>query len=245
MRVWKICKHLLLELENYASLADEDLVEALLLASCFHDAGMAYDSGEKHGELGSEIFSKFIRENTGPEPLLYHEIKNAIALHDSKDRSLYWELQMGKPPSLIGLLSMADDLDALGRVGIYRYIEIYLKRRVPLERLGISILANVRKRYRNICESCTAFPQLSAAYLGDYLVIEDFFNLYNQQLMQVSDPANTMWGELGVVHHIRAFSLEGKIRPEDFSHQSSLATSGKFVISFFKKLHNELEEKKP
>ncbi len=244
MRVWKTCKHLLLELEKNDSVADAGLVEALLLASCFHDAGMAFDSGEKHGKLGSGIFSNFIQETTGPEPFLFDDIKDAIALHDSKDRSLYKDLQAGGPPGLLSLLSMADDLDALGRVGIYRYTEIYLKRGVPLEMLGINILANVRKRYKNICESSAAFPHLSAFYLTEFQVIEDFFNLYNQQLMLVSDPAYTIWGELGVIHHIRKFSIEGRIRPEDFSNQGSLSTSGDLVISFFKKLHYELEEKK-
>lgn len=245
MRVWKICKYLLLELETYDSVADEATVEALLLASCFHDAGMAYDTGERHGLLGSEIFARFIGENKLPEPILHREILEAIALHDSKDPALYRLMKPGNPPDLLGLLSMADDLDALGRVGIYRYLEIYLQRGIPLKLLGTTILANVRKRYNNICESTAAFPRLAALYLEDFRSVEAFFNRYNQQLTLGINPDKIRWGELGVVQHIRDFTHEERIRPEDFSQQGALSGSGKSVISFFKRLQNELEEKKP
>jgi len=129
----------------------------------------------------------------------------------------------------------------LGTVGIYRYSEIYLKRGLPPALLGIKVLANVRRRFKNMLESCTAFPTLMASYRENYLRIEQFFNRYNQLLLAVEEPDKFQWGELAVVNYIRVYSVEGKIRPEDFYSQPDIASSGDLVKTYFKKLHDELE----
>ncbi len=240
-RVWSLCKKLLLELESYDSLADQGLVEGLLLASWFHDTGMVDDPGEKHGVYGGEIFERFIKKHPMGDARLFKEVMKVIKNHDTKERSLYPELKPGKSPGMMAILSIADDLDALGTVGIYRYSEIYLKRGLPPGLLGIKVLANVRKRFKNILESCTAFPTLMASYLENYLSIEQFFNRYNQLLQAVEEPGKVQWGELGVVNYIRVYSVEGKIRPENFYSQPGIASSGSLVKTYFKKLQNELE----
>lgn len=229
-RVWEICKSLLLELEKFHSVADQDVIEALLLASWFHDSGMAIDPGEKHGSLGGEIFETFIGEQELKRPLLYTDILEAIVQHDSKERDLYGDLIAGESPGILGLLSAADDLDALGFVGIYRYSEIYLKRGTPADQLGILVLANVRKRFKNIRESFVQFPGLIDGYLEKYGQIEAFFNRYNQFLLL----------EQEIILCIRSFSLEYQIRPEDFFAQPDLADKGPGVLSYFKKLRDEL-----
>ena len=83
-RVWNICKSLLRKLESFSSVADEEKLEGLLLASWFHDTGMVYDSGELHGALGKEIFENFIRNSRVQKPVLYDDVLKVIALHDSK-----------------------------------------------------------------------------------------------------------------------------------------------------------------
>lgn len=239
-RVWEICKSLLREIEKYNVLPGEDLIEGLLLASWFHDAGMSIDPGEKHGSLGREIFEAFIAGTEEPEPPFYEDILEAIALHDSKDPLLYGQLKKGETPDILSLLSAADDLDALGCVGIYRYSEIYLTRGVSADQLGKLVLANVYKRFRNIRESFADFPGLMDDYLGKYLEIEAFFNRYNQALLLGPEVDPEQWGELGIISCIRDFSLEQKIRPEDISSQPGLEDMGNTLISYFKKLRNEL-----
>lgn len=243
-RVWILCKKLLLELENFSSIADENQVEGLLLASWFHDAGMVRDQGELHGACGRDFFERFMAESGMQKPDLYEEIMDIIAFHDSKEPSLYPEISPGKAPGMMGLLSMADDLDALGLVGIYRYSEIYLKRGLGAGELGVRVLANVKKRFNNILDSCSAFPGLLDDFLADYHLIEQFFNRYNQQLVCVPEAERIHWGELGVVNYIRNFSVEGKVRPEEFIHQSVLSASEGFAKSYFKRLHDELEFKR-
>lgn len=242
-RVWILCKKLLLELESFSSIADANQVEGLLLASWFHDAGMVRDQGELHGACGRDIFEGFMAESGMQKPDLYEEILDIITFHDSKERSLYPDIIPGKAPGMMGLLSMADDLDALGVVGIYRYIEIYLKRGLGAGKLGVKVLANVSKRFNNILDSCSACPGLLDDFLADYQMIEQFFNRYNQQVLCVPEAERINWGELGVVNYIRVFSVEGRVRPEAFIHQSALSASEGFAKSYFKRLHDELEFK--
>lgn len=239
-RVWQICKSLLHDLEDHHCQADFDTTKALLLAAWFHDAGMARDPGEKHGIIGKEIFEDFIKGIEGPKPPLYANILDAIANHDSKERQLYGHLKKGEAPGLLNILSVADDLDALGIIGIFRYSEIYLHRGITQEQLGIRILANVKRRFKHIQESFAEFPELIDAYHGKYSEIETFFNRYNQALLLGPEADVLPWGELGIISCIRDFSIEKKIRPEDFWAQPSLTNMGSTVKSYFKRLHKEL-----
>ena len=225
-------------------MANEDVLEGLLLASWFHDSGMVHDSGELHGALGKEVFEKFIADSRVPKPVLYDDVLKVIALHDSKEPSLYQDIAPGKAPGMMGILSIADDLDALGTVGIYRYSEIYLKRGIPAGELGTRILANVSRRYNNIRESCDAFPGLAESFLEDYRLIEDFFNRYNQLVVAVKEPGKLQWGELAIVNYINAFSVEAKVRPGDFLFQPGIGSSGARVKTYFKRLHDQQSEGK-
>lgn len=243
-RVWNISKKLLIELAGINSIAGQDIVEGLLLATWFHDTGMVQDTGERHGALGSKSFRNFIKNTHHPLPGNCEEILEVIASHDTKDPSLYPELGPGKPPGIMGILSLADDMDALGTIGIYRYIEIYLKRGIPLEMLGIKILSNLRRRFRNILKSCSSVPALTNTRLREYDIIEGFFNLYNQQLLLEREWEKENRGHLGIVNSIRRFSVESRIRPENFRDQPGVSNTGGMLLTYFNELYDELEKAK-
>jgi len=240
-RVWNICKELLIKLNRYDSVAEQDLVEGILLAAWFHDTGMAKESGIRHGALGREMFESFISSTIQREPLRYREALAAIEYHDTKDRSAYPDLNPGTPPGILGILSIADDLDALGNIGIYRYVEIYLKRGISIRELGTKILVNVQKRFRNIQESCAALPRLTDPYKESYHIVEEFFKLYKQQLMIENEAEMVSCGQLGIVNLIRRFSIESEIRPENFKNQPEISSGGEIVKKYFNTLYDELE----
>ena len=50
---------------------------------------------------------------------------------------------------LLNILSVADDLDAFGYTGIYRYSEIYLTRGISPKEIGNLIRENASRRYHN------------------------------------------------------------------------------------------------
>lgn len=240
-RVWNICKELLIRLERFDSVAEQNLLDGVLLAAWFHDTGMAIDSGVRHGALGREMFESFISNTDQEEPERYREVLDAIEYHDTKERSVYPDLKPGKPPGILGILSIADDLDALGNIGIYRYVEIYLKRGIPIRELGTKILANVQRRFENIQESCAALPQIMDPYQESYYKIEGFFELYKQQLVLEREAEMVSQGQLGIVNLIRLFSVESEIRPENFRNQQEIVCGGEIVKNYFNELHNELE----
>ncbi len=71
----------------------------------------------------------------------------------------------GDPPGLLSLLSCADDLDAFGNIGIYRYAEIYLMRGVEPEHLPRKVCENVKNRFDNI--------RSTFAFMGDFLKLQE------------------------------------------------------------------------
>lgn len=243
LRVWHICKNLLLEISGFNKKMDPDLVEGLMVAAWFHDLGMSLRTDMEHGILGREMCEKFFLDHALPKPIRYGEVLEAVEKHDQKGESVYALFVPGTPPGILDILSIADDLDALGIIGIYRYVEIYLLRKIPLHLLGIRILENAMNRYGNMVNSCAHCPWVISSYRGQYDLLVEFFNLYNQQILIHGDPQQVLQGQLGIVNHIRRLGVEGLVRPEYYLQQLDRAKAGTTVQSYFNKLKDELELK--
>jgi hypothetical protein len=233
LRVWNLCKSLLRETAVFHPRMDPSLVEGVLIAALFHDLGMAFSTREDHGRLSRENCEQWFRERTARLPERYEEILRAIELHDRKNEDIYGSFDRGRCPEILAFLSVADDLEALGTIGIYRYAEIYLLRGVPLEELGTRILDNVRKRFDRLEKACSPCPQLLKEYREEFHEICDFYEGYNHQLEHVSRPGDAGSGPLGVINHIRRQAAPG---PFD------AALAGKELQEFFIKLYDELEQ---
>jgi len=244
-RVWRHGKMVLGELAGTGVAVDRSLAEGVLVASWFHDAGMAVDRGMVHGTLGKEMCQAFFSGQELSRPAAYDEILAAIEFHDRKGRDGRPGITPGRTPGIQEVLSVADDLDALGTIGIYRYTEIYLLRGIPVQKLGTSVLENAYNRYRNMAMSCSMLPTLSAIIRDRYERLSSFFNCFNQQLLTVHSPGEVWSGHLGVVNQIRRLSVQGKVRPEDFPLSLGDPPAGSTVITFFNKLKNELEKESP
>jgi hypothetical protein len=240
LRVWQLCKALLGEISLFNDSITPDLVEGVMIAAWFHDLGMAQRLEESHGVLGRAMCEQFFIVKELPLPRRFDEICLAIEKHDGKDESVYEAFVSGSPPGVLNILSIADDLDALGVTGIYRYVEIYLHRRIPMGELGISILKNATARYRNIRNSLSNCPALLKSSAKDFTILVDFFNLYNQQLLALKKPEETFWGHIGIVNHIRRFSIDGEVRPEHYLESMDGPGHSKTVLTYFEKLKNEL-----
>ncbi len=242
LRVWNFSKVLLQEIASLTSSITPGLVEGVMIASWFHDLGLVQSMKESHGALGKEMCAQFFHEEGRSLPSQFGEITGAIENHDSKEASIYDAFLPGSTPGILNILSIADDMDALGVIGIYRYAEIYLHRKVPIRELGIHILRNASLRFRNIYRSLSNCPSL-ADYSGkQFDTLLKFFNLYNQQMAAVKEPETVFWGHVGVVNHIRKFSTDRLVRPEAYLDVLDFPVAGKTVTTYFKKLKNELEK---
>jgi hypothetical protein len=204
---------------------DYDFVEGSMHAAWFHDAGMALDPGPVHGELGAELYLDFLRRSGEGAPALQSEILEAIGQHDDKQRVEEAVFRSGERPDLLVLLSVADDLDALGLCGIYRYAEIYLMRGVALEDLGERILDNAALRCRNLLHTCGNMPRIRQRIHTAYAELQSFYTGDNRQQLAC----------------IREMSLEARMDPADFVHLLSGRGAGEALLAWFKKLTHALE----
>lgn len=232
MRVWNLSKSLLREIATFNSRIDQSLVEGVLIAAFFHDLGMVTSTREDHGRLGSERCMSWFRDGDRTKPERFEEITRAIELHDRKDLQMYKSFSPETVPEILGILSVADDLEALGIIGIFRYTEIYLERHIPLEELGTRILENVKTRFEHLSDGCRLCERILEKYRQQYDELWLFFQEYNIQLKAVSQVDTVNSGPLGVINYIRKHGLD-KIAL-DGAHSE--------VSDYFRKLEYELDQ---
>jgi hypothetical protein len=174
-RVWHYAKEILTQLELYGYGIDQALTDNLIVASWLHDSGMSIDQGFSHGIEGRKICERFLSEN-GLSTDYFSEALAAIENHDNKEY-----LVTNRPGELLTILSVADDLDAFGYIGIYRYLEIYITRKIPLGEIGLLVSENCDTRFQNFLRSYGRIGSLIEKHTPRYHTINSFFNDYNNQ----------------------------------------------------------------
>ena len=135
-RVWLHAKELLKIFPFRNSDLALRLPSKLIIACYLHDIGMSVDQGIRHGQFSKAICHTFLKENKLVEED-YYDVLETIENHDLKDYSENKAFN-----ELHTILSAADDLDAFGFTGIYRYAEIYLLRGVKSDEIGKLIKEN-------------------------------------------------------------------------------------------------------
>ncbi len=174
-RVWRTAKELVLSLAEKNIIKDPQFISSLIIASYMHDLGMVTDHGPTHGRYSHELCKKFLAQYNLMESD-FPGLADAIINHDNKDYS------MPDGINLRTLLSVADDLDAFGFIGIYRYIEIYSLRGVKSRELASKVRENARRRYIHFEELFGAENELIIKHAKRYHILDDFFSNYDLQL---------------------------------------------------------------
>lgn len=240
-RVWNISKQLLREIATLKSSLGPDLVGGVLIAALFHDLGMAQSTREDHGRLGRELCFSWFSDSGLTPPSGFDSILDAIEMHDRKEARINPEAE--SPPGILSILSVADDLEAMGVIGIYRYAEIYLLRGIPMEDLGGRILENAEHRILNLTSSAYC-PGIIAQYRKQFDELCFFYKQYIRQLKGVEQAERVREGQLGVINYIRSQGMTQKIRPEDLSRRAEEDGKELMIKAFFSKLKNELEKER-
>lgn len=171
-RVWKNACELSAAIYKKHPVQDIHFFEKLLLACYFHDIGLLEDRGENHGKLSRKFCEDFLTQNIESITFDSRDLLEAIEFHDDKN---YANVSRKISNNIYNLLSMADDLDALGAVGAYRYIEIYLLRGVSIIEMSEQILNNVIRRYDYFNERMNGYDFNSAKYQLKYNTIISLF----------------------------------------------------------------------
>lgn len=204
-RVWRYAVELALEAEKYNKLNDPDLPQALIIASYLHDIGMSVEPGEKHGIHSMEICRRFLRENQMDEND-FPGMLQAIMNHDNKEY-----LNFSGRIDILTILSIADDLDAFGFTGIYRYLEIYLLRGIDTREIGSAIRKNALSRYNHFIKAFAFSECLINRHKQKYEILDTFFTEYMKEAPSyISGRAPT--GYCGIAESVKK-AITGKNHP--------------------------------
>ena len=171
-RTWNYAKKLLLEFSGTLDISTS-LIENLALAALLHDTGMVETLDREHGLAGRMKALEYLKNNN-LDPERFESGLHAIEHHDDKDYTSGHDGPEEKP-SLLRLLSLADDLDALGYTGVFRYYEIYTLRGIKLRQLPASVLHNLENRYTLMSEMLANHARFKNTMDKQYQVIRNFF----------------------------------------------------------------------
>jgi len=175
LRVWHNCNDLVKQPLISQNLNPAISSEHLLIACLFHDTGLIVDRSERHGYASARFCADFFNENSLLNIENLRMVLYAIEHHDDKSiqktnfKDLSPELQLTR------ILSTADDIDAFGLIGVYRYIEIYALRKIALHNMPAKVLMNIANRHKNFTNLVgvnTAFYQKHTKRYADTV---DFF----------------------------------------------------------------------
>jgi hypothetical protein len=177
-RVWRNARTILEELQRKGFCFTTGFQEQLLIACMTHDTGMAIDAGERHGRESRDICRRFLTENDIPQ-YLHEEILFVVENHDDKSYT-----ETSPPDSLLTILSVADDMDAFGYTGIYRYIEIYLARNNPESCLADMIVTNATRRIKHLAKVYEFLPELCEIQIKRFNILSDFLETTGREKQQ-------------------------------------------------------------
>ncbi|NMC38485.1 MAG: HD domain-containing protein [Bacteroidales bacterium] len=211
--------------------------DKLIMACYLHDLGMAADKGTRHGYLSREFGRIFLDE----ERLKIHEftdLLDALEFHDNKE----YKNDPSTGNELLKILSVADDLDAFGYIGIYRFLEIYLARRIDASVIGSEILKNAAGRFRYFEINYRHYDELYKKHKKRYMILDDFFSCHARQNGKGANE-NALENNSGGITEF--FSKINNIRctPEDIRSQKyPFAGFNASLNSYLRGLESELTE---
>ncbi len=238
LRVWMIARSLLevLSINNY-TLTPLD-VRKNMASVFFHDTGMVKTLNKSHGKESALFCLQFFEDNnTGLNESDKEEIISAIIRHDDKEYHNSLSLKNMKPSSPLKVLPVCDDLDAYGYIGIFRYTEIYLLRKIPLPTLATQILPNLNSRYQNFLDQYSDLPQFIRTHKNRFSIIRNFFSSLDKTEPDNSEKSNN--------HEILRF-LEAEIKQRKSPFQqlvsNGLSHPSQAIKLFFRSLNNELNQ---
>jgi HD superfamily phosphodiesterase len=231
-RVWKFAKELL-PFAAPECRSDPGFIQKLLIASFMHDIGMSVEPGVKHGLHSRSMCEEFLQINNY-DPSDYHDLLDTIHNHDNKEYS-----GSLNDNELLKILSVADDLDAFGYAGIYRYAEIYLIRGTGFVELGNMVLKNARKRFENFRRTFSKNTIFFEKQKRRYLLLDQFYTIYNKKIIRYQTGNSYLHGHCGLIELI-SISIMKKIPVNDILASDHRLTCDEFVNKFLESLENEL-----
>lgn len=175
LRVWHNAKKIIEALSEKSNLLSPEIIETIFIACFFHDSGLTVTLDEKHGKAGCELCLTFFKQQQLDLPHGIQEILQAIEYHDDKK----YLSESFAPEDFRNIVAIADDMDAFGAIGVFRYAEIYLLRGIDVNLLAEKVLPNLNTRFKHIEKIYFEYPSLIANVRLQYEYTKSFYNLLN------------------------------------------------------------------
>ncbi|SDD05864.1 HD domain-containing protein [Williamwhitmania taraxaci] len=181
-RVWNYALEITRNLDRASSSNNDQAFLNLLVACYFHDTGLTINPGEDHGADSLRILERWLESNPNLKLLLSQSALDAVRLHDDKS---YKQQGLNQHPlsldNTLAILSIADDMDALGYLGILRYTEIYLMRGIAAQDLPSKVAANLESRFQFMAQTIKSMPELYHHQRQRYEITLQFFSRWAKQ----------------------------------------------------------------
>lgn len=238
LRVWLYCRGLLIELHKLDIPIPDRLIDQALLASLFHDTGLSQNTGEKHGATGAMLFHKYSNLLPSLTVESIDAISHAIELHDNKSLKQNHSTTPEDMTRLDRLISTADDLDAWGTMGVFRYIEIYLKRKISPNELPRKVITNLKNRFTNFALSYSPLLQFVNRQRIRYQDTLDFFTMLDADMTNSNRSAESAYA---IVEFINDSVVNREVSFETLFELAKTSFNASYPLCFFNKLRNEHE----
>lgn len=232
-RVWSYAKELLPLVVGQQPDSISQIPSKLIIACYLHDIGMSVDPGIRHGHHSRDLCIQFLTNNHLPENE-YQDVLEAIENHDKKNYTGNTSVN-----DLLAILSVADDLDAFGFTGIFRYSEIYLTRGINPEEIEHLIKDNAGKRFDNFVKIFGGSDELVQKHKKRFDILDNFFNEYNNQVISYKFGGQHPAGYCGVIEVLLNLISNKKVLKE-FWNESEKYSNDPVIRWFFEGLAAEL-----
>lgn len=231
-RVWNYVKKLLSHSADRIAGDDPLLTDKLIIACYLHDLGMAVNRGTDHGLQSKEECTRFLEENDLPLSE-FGDLLSAVGYHDRKDQE-----NRENQINLSSLLGTADDLDAFGFTGIYRYIEIYAARGTGNSEMGKTVIGNAAGRFKNFISLFGFSKSLIMEHKIRYETVELFFNELRYETERSGSGSSADSGYNKVIEHVRN-AMISRIPCRTYISEVTGTTDDNVVRWFFRNLSKE------
>ncbi len=235
LRVWKTACSIIKQIPSQYSL-DKTEIEQLIFAVFFHDMGMKDTINPRHGKYSRNYCHEYLHTHTGFDSVTKNTILDAVEYHDDKSYS-----QSNETNTLLSILNIADDSDAFGAIGVYRYCEIWMLREQAVKIMPDTILPNLQRRFEHLKTS----PFLTNLFIKKqekrFLFTQHFFLSLKEQI-SLPGAVYKMTGPLGIIGFFNDYIIEKNIEFNDIPRVVH-AILDDYSKQYFEQLDQEISKK--
>jgi HD superfamily phosphodiesterase len=232
LRVWKTTCAIVKQTPT-PCFFDKTKIELLMFAVFFHDMGMIDTIDPRHGKLSRNYCNDFLNLHTDFDPDSKKLVLDAVEYHDDKSYS-----QSTKPNTLLSILNIADDADAFGAIGVYRYSEIWVLRGYSVFEMPETIVPNLQRRFENLQASTLLTKHFIKKQEQRYLFTQHFFLSMKKQIA-TSGARHKTTGPLSIIRFFNDNIMEKSIEFNDIS-QNAYPVDDEYSKKYFEQLHQEI-----